>query len=152
MVAQHTGWQYDTISLGTHSVSEINNLRVRFRYYKSGPSDDVRIDHVMIGIRTGSTNYELDLEAQFTGLPQASNEYLSIYGGVQGTENLRVDVWNGTQYVTIISDIQAGWNHVDASSYHTSTTFNIRFKDTVQASDIVQNRWEIDALYLNLWD
>jgi hypothetical protein len=151
-VAQHTGWQYDTISLGTHTVSEINNLRVRFRYYRSGPSDDVRIDHVMIGVRTGSTNYELDLEAQFTGLPQASNEYLSIFGAVQGTENLRVDVWNGIQYVTLISDIQVGWNHVDVSSYHTSTTFNLRFKDTVQASDTVQDRWEIDALFLNLWD
>jgi hypothetical protein len=151
-VAQHTGWQYDTISLGTHTVSEVNNLRVRLRYYKSGPGDDVRIDHIMIGVTTGSTSYELDLEAQFTELPQASNEYLSIYGGVQGAENLQVDVWNGTQYVTLISDVQVGWNHVDVSSYHVGTTFNIRFKDTVQVSDFVQDLWEIDALYLNLWD
>jgi hypothetical protein len=151
-VAQHTSWQYDAISLGTHTVSEVNNLRVRFEYHRSGPSDDVRIDHVMIGIRTGSTNYELDLEAHFTGLPQVSNEYLSVYGGVQGTENLQLDVWNGIQYVTLIPDIQTGWNHVDVSSYHTGTTFNIRFKDTVQVGDIVQDRWEIDACYLNLWD
>jgi hypothetical protein len=151
-VAQHTSWQYDAISLGTHTVSEVNNLRVRFEYHRSGPSDDVRIDHVMIGIRTGSTNYELDLEAHFTGLPQVSNEYLSVYGGVQGTENLQLDVWNGIQYVTLIPDIKTGWNHVDVSSYHTGTTFNIRFKDTVQVGDIVQDRWEIDACYLNLWD
>jgi hypothetical protein len=106
----------------------------------------------MIGVSNSSSSYKLDLEAQFTELPQKTNEYLSIYGGVQGSENLKVEVWNGTQYVTLISDLQTGWNHVDVSSYHTGSTFNIRFKDTVQANDLIQDFWEIDAMYLNLWD
>ena len=97
-------------------------------------------------------NFELDLEAQFTGLPQASNEYLSIFGAVQGAENLRVDIWDGVQYVTVIPDIQTGWNHVNVSSYHTGTILNIRFKDALQLGDPGRTQWEIDALYLNLWD
>jgi hypothetical protein len=96
--------------------------------------------------------YEIDLEIQFTGLPQTTNEYLSIYGGIQGTENLQVDVWNGAQYVNLIPDVQAGWNHVNVSNYHTGSTFNIRFKDTLRAVDSIRDFWEIDALYLNLWD
>jgi hypothetical protein len=109
------------------------------------------IDAVLLN-QYNETNFELDLEVQFIGLPQKSNEYLSIFGGVQGSENLQVDVWNGTQYVTLISDIQFGWNHVDVSSYHTGPTFDLRLKDTLQVNDLVQDNWEIDALYLNLWD
>jgi hypothetical protein len=109
------------------------------------------IDVVLLN-QYSSFNYEVDLEVQFSNLPQASNEYLSIFGGVQGAENLEVDIWNGVQYVNVIPDIQAGWNHVNVSSYHTGPTFNIRFKDTIRVSDFTQNQWEIDALYLNLWD
>jgi len=47
-VAQHTGWQYDTIDLGVHTVSEVNNLRVYLEYQKVGGADDIRIDHIRI--------------------------------------------------------------------------------------------------------
>ena len=116
-----------------------------------GIISDWDVDAVLLRHYSG-VNFELDLEAQFIGLPQASNEYLSIFGAVQGTENLRVDIWDGIQYVTLIPDIQTGWNHVDVSSYHTGTNINIRLKDSFQLGDSVRSQWEIDALYLNLWD
>jgi hypothetical protein len=99
-----------------------------------------------------SVNYELDLEAQFSHLPQATNEYLSIYAGVQDLENLQVDIWNGTHYVNVMPDIIPGWNHVNVSSYHINPTFNIRFKDSIVVLDQIQDSWEIDLLVLHLWD
>ena len=63
-----------------------------------------------------------------------------------------MEVWDGTQYVPLIADVQPGWNSVDVSTYHTGSTFNIRFKDTTQLGDAVQENWEIDTLFLNLWD
>ena len=63
-----------------------------------------------------------------------------------------MEVWDGTQYVTLIADVQPGWNSVDVSTDHTGSTFNIRFKDTTQLGDAVQENWEIDTLFLNLWD
>ena len=66
-IGQHTGWSYDTIDLGTHTVFEINNLRIYLVYKKSGAADDVRVDHARIGVAE-PTNYETDLEVQFTSV------------------------------------------------------------------------------------
>ncbi len=101
---------------------------------------------------SGSPQYELDLEVTWSGLPARSNEYLSVYGGTQGAEAFQVDVWDGIQWVNLIADVQAGWNNVDVSAYLTGTSFNIRFKDSLQVGDITQESWEIDALFLNLFD
>ena len=75
-----------------------------------------------------------------------------IHGGNQGGEALQVDVWDGIQWITLIGDVQTGWNNVDVSTYLTGSTFNIRFKDTTQIGDLSQDNWEIDALFLNLFD
>jgi len=102
-------------------------------------------DYVYVVKKVGivSTDYQLDLEIEWTGLPQTTYEYLSVYGGTQGTENLLVEVWDGAQYVTLISDVQPGWNSVDVSTYHTDSTFNIRFKDATQIGDANQETWYI---------
>lgn len=250
-VAQHTNWQYDTIDLGSHTVSEVNNLRVYFRYNDEGSDDDVRIDHVRIGVEslsggtnyeidfeykwtsaayssdneevciyvaahTGSetlnvnywsgswtslgtitstgwqnftatgltsptytiqlvgttessdsdqddwdidlvtlhtwnaSNYELDLEVQWTGVDyDETNEWLSIYGGTMGAEDILVDVWNGTAWINLFTDLSSGWNSVDVSSYLVSSTFTIRFRDAV--GDATDDRWEVDTAFLYVW-
>jgi hypothetical protein len=99
-----------------------------------------------------STNYWLDLEVMWIGLPQKTYEYLMIYGDAQDAEALRVDVWFGGQWVTIIPDIQPGWNTVDITPYLTGSVFNIRFRDTLRDPDTTQSRWIIDAMYLNLFN
>jgi hypothetical protein len=150
-VAQHIGWQYDTIDLGSRSVSEVNNLRVRFTYQSSAPNDDVRIDHVRIGVKD-SDNYELDLEVQWTSVDyDESNEFLCIYGGSIGTENITVDVWNGSDWENLHSDLDSGWKNVSVSSYLDSSNFTIRFKGGNETSDTTQTTWDIDAALLHVW-
>ena len=133
----------------------IVDFQIRWRANDvEGGGETAYFDYVYLEKEVGlaSTSYELDLEVEWTGLPQATYEYLSVYGGIQGAENLFVEVWDGSQYVTLIVDVQPGWNSVDVSTYHTNSTFNIRFKDATQLGDVVQENWEIDALFLNLWD
>jgi hypothetical protein len=120
----------------------------QFKNNRHGYVENVSIDKEIID----TPRYRLDFEVEWTNLPQTSNEFLSIYAGRQGGENLQIDVWNGLSYVSIISDLQQGWNNVNVSSYHTEDIFNIRFIDTNQTIDTFQDSWEIDALYLNLWD
>ena len=132
----------------------IIDFQVGWRTVGAGGGETAYFDYVYLEkeVSLASTDYELDLEVEWTGLPQATYEYLSVYGGTQGAENLLVEVWDGAQYVTLIADVQPGWNSVDVSTYHTSSTFNIRFKDATQLGDVVQENWDIDALFLNLWD
>ena len=249
-VAQHTSWQYDTIDLGSHTVSEVNNLRVYFRWVGYGTPDDVRIDHVHIGVSSpASPNYEIDFEYKWTtaayssdneeiciyvgahagsetlnvnywsgswtllgtitstgwnnftatGLTSAiytiqligatesgdgdqddwnidlitlhtwnassyeldlevrwtdvdhdeTNEWLCIYGGTMGSEDILVDVWNGATWINLFTDLSSGWNSVDISSYLDSSTFTIRYRSIADA--IQADEWEIDAAFLYVW-
>jgi len=96
--------------------------------------------------------YKLDLEVSWTGLPTRTNEFLTVYGGVMGAETLQVDYWNGSTWVNVIPSVTAGYNLVDVSSYLLGSSFTIRFVDSVQLGDSVEESWEIDAVFLNLFD
>ena len=69
-----------------------------------------------------------------------------------GAETLRVDYWDGATWVNIIPSVSSGWNVVDVSVYLTGSAFTIRFVDSVQLADTTQDSWEIDAVFLNLFD
>lgn len=147
----HTDWLYDTIDLGTHTVAEVNALRVWFDYIFVGAKDEVRIDHVRIGVSAaGGTNYDLDLEVGWlTADFDETNEELCIFAGTQGSEALQVDVWNGA-WTNVITDVVAGWNNVSVSSYLTDATFEIRFTDTT--GDAVEaDTWQVEAVLLHTW-
>jgi len=96
--------------------------------------------------------FKLDIEVSWTGLPTKTNEFLTIYGGTMGGESLQVDYWNGATWVNIMPNVKSGWNVVDVSAYLTSSTFTIRFVDTLEVGDVTQDSWEIDAVFLNLFD
>jgi hypothetical protein len=106
----------------------------------------------LVALKPDTTNYELDLEVQWTnatcGLP---NEELCIFGGTMGTENIRVDVWNGTAWQNLFTDLTNGWNNVSVSSYLTSSNFTIRFKGDNETGDTTQDNWQIDATLLHVW-
>ena len=103
-------------------------------------------------LQSPTPNYILDLEVQWTNADyDETNEWLSIYGGTMGPEALQVDVWNDTDWVTVLTDLEIGWNSVNVSSYLTSSTFKIRFRDTLQTDDLTQDSWEIDATFLHVW-
>ena len=106
---------------------------------------------------TGSSDYQLDQEVQFInlplGLPIAN---LSIYGGTQGSEALRVFIYNtsSSSWDLLISDLQAGWNNVSIIGtgwYDSSSTITINFNDTTKTGDSsTQDSWNIDATIIYL--
>ena len=101
---------------------------------------------------TLASNYELDLEVQWTNADfNQTNEYLCLYGGTMGAEDIRVDVWNGSSWTNLFTDLSTGWNNVTVSSYLTSSTFTIRFKGSDETGDTTQDSWNIDATLLNVW-
>lgn len=92
-VGQHVTKQYDTIDLGTHTVSEINNLRVYFVYQKVGGAVEVYIDHVRIGIRPAIDTVQTDKSVYSVG------EYITVtwtnYNGFpSGEDYIHVEYWN----------------------------------------------------------
>ncbi|MEM2387177.1 MAG: hypothetical protein QXO50_04090 [Candidatus Bathyarchaeia archaeon] len=96
-------------------------------------------------------NYELDLEAQWINVDyDEENEYfLCIKTGTLDNESLKVDVWNGNSWITVISSLSANtWNNVSVSPYLTSSTFTIRFKAANETDDTTQSSWQIDCVLL----
>ncbi len=150
--AENTWLNYNLATSDPQYLSAVFQFRFRATGIANGQS--IWIDQITLNsvATPPTTNYWLDLEVLWIGLPQKTYEYLLIYGEAQDAEALRVDVWNGVQWVTIISDIQPGWNTVDITAYHTGSIFNIRFRDTLRDPDITQSSWIIDAMYLNLFD
>ncbi len=147
-----TGWNNYTIT-GEAGLTETMTLRFLGGTDFSDTTEDTwEIDAVLLSQSGFQVYYELDLEVLWSGLPSFANGYLMVYGETQGVEDLQLDVWNGSQWVMVIADIQAGWNAVDVSTYLTGSSFNIRFKDTLQVGDSTQENWEIDTLVLNLFD
>jgi len=97
-------------------------------------------------------NYELDLEVQWTSVDyDESNEFLCIYGGTMGAENITVDVWNGSAWENVRSDLNSGWNNVSVTSYLTASNFTIRFKGGDETGDTTQHTWDIDTTLLHVW-
>jgi hypothetical protein len=106
----------------------------------------------IIYVAFGGRNYELDLEVQWTGVNYTqSNEWLCIYGGTMTSESLRVDVWNGLVWNSVVANLSSGWNNVSVSSYLVSVNFTIRFRDATTTGDAVQSSWQIDVSLLHLW-
>ena len=120
---------------------------------KVGGSSDVYVDAALISVNyTSVSNCELDLEVQWTNVDyNEANEELCIYGGTMGSENIMVDVWNGSAWQNLFADLTGGWNNVTVTSYLTSPTFTIRFKGATETSDSTQDNWAVDATLLHVW-
>jgi hypothetical protein len=129
-----------------------SNFRIRFDA-TLGYGQNVWVDDVLIRKETQSSDdYQLNLEVQWTNAYyKATNEELCIYGGNMGSENLQVDVWDGSTWENLLVDLSSGWNNISVSSYLDSPTFTIRFKGGDETSDAVQDSWNIDATLLHVW-
>ncbi len=98
-----------------------------------------------------TTNYETDLEVQWTNIDfNLQNEVLAIYLTTGTSEDLQVDVWDGDSWEKVVTNLSAGWNNVSVSPYLTSSTFTIRFKGSQDSYDNVQDSWQVDATLLRL--
>jgi len=156
-LTQPTGISYDTTSGHLWIVSK--STEYLYEYYINGtaitdwdPFPGSTPEGVAYASVEDTYNYELDLEVQWTDVDyDETNEYLCIYGGTMGYENITVDVWNGTAWNNVFDDLSGGWNNVSVSSYLTSSDFTIRFKGGNETSDTTQHSWNIDATLLHVW-
>ena len=97
-------------------------------------------------------NYVLALEEQWTNVNYTNAQLCIKTGSFSGTETLEIDAWNGSTWIGIMGSLNAtNWNNVTVSAYLTTANFTIRFKDTNQTFDTVQNTWQIDAALLTVW-
>jgi len=153
-VGLHTGWQYDTLALGTHPVSEVNNLRIYLIYSKSGPASNVWVDHIRIGVSiSANTNYELDFEYQWTAaVSNQVNEQVCLYvTSHTGTQNLLVNYWTGSAWSLLGTVITTGWSNFTAIGL-ASPTYTIQLKGAIESSDSAQDSWNIDVIMLHTWN
>jgi hypothetical protein len=141
--------QYTIASLNSQYF--ISNFRIQLNA-NLGSGEIVGIDTVLVEKTTGSYNYELDLEVQWTAADfDETNELLRIYAGTQDAEALKVDVWTGS-WTNIIADLAAStYTEIDVSSYLTSATFTLRFLGGTESSDTSSSSWQIDSVYLHTW-
>jgi len=111
-------------------------------------ADIIQIDTLLIE----TAYFVLDLEVRWTELDfDETNEWICIYGGTMGSEDILVDIWNGTAWVNIFTDLLPGWNSVDISSYLISSALTIRFKGATETADAIEDTWEIDAAFVYAW-
>ncbi|MDH5378099.1 MAG: hypothetical protein OEX00_07250, partial [Gammaproteobacteria bacterium] len=105
-----------------------------------------------VALKPSAVNYELDLEVQWTNATYVMpNEELCIFGGTMGSEDVQVDVWNGSTWHNLFTDLSSGWNNVSVTDYLVSSTFTIRFKGGTETGDTSQDSWEIDCTLLHTW-
>lgn len=138
----------------------INSGTVEIRFTDTSDEataqDTYQIDCVLIhGWSAGATNYELDLEVQFTSITAtqygSTVEYLCIETGTftdAGSEHINVEYWNGADW-TSLGDLAANtWNNITIHSYLDSATFTIHFLGSSEVSDTNQGTFEIDAVLI----
>ena len=160
------GWGY-TVQLGNFVEDEwvhyqdeitdsrylISDFQIRIRINDLESYEHAYVDLFTVKKAIDSTGYELDLEEQFTNINYTNpNQDLCIKAGSLGSEPLMVDVWTGTSWsnVATLTGLVNGWKNVSVSSYLTSETLTIRFRGSMESSDLVQDSWEIDAVLLGL--
>jgi hypothetical protein len=118
--------------------------RSNFNNEKAGP--DSNYGRLQEG---GSSNsYRLDQEEQFTGVTNyLSVTELHIYTGSLSSEDIQVYYWNGATWVLLASDLSSNTLNIIPVTL-TSSTFEIRFRDSSQSSDSNQSEWSIDYVAL----
>jgi len=135
-----------------HLINDANGL-ITVVAFNGDTSDSIVVNYVEVVVHySGTSNYELDLEVQWTSVDfDETNEELCIYGGIMGTENITVDVWYNSAWQNVLTDLTSGWNNVPVSSYLDSSTFTIRFKGANETGDSTEDSWNIDVTLLHVW-
>ena len=145
---------WNNVSVATY----LTNSTITFRYKGGTESSDTvqttwQIESALLHTWNNS-NYEIDLEEQWGNVDyyNEANEFLCIYlSSHVGSESIWVDVWYNSAWNNVLTDLSVGWNNVSVSAYLISSTFNIRFKGSIETADTTQDSWKIDAALLNVW-
>jgi len=147
---------YNATSLrASWSWADINNTDIQIEANGGAAPYTIYVDAIYMTVVIQITNYELDLEVQWTTADyDETNEYLCIYAGVMDAEDLKVDVRNTTAncWDNLFTNLTANsWNNISVSDYLTSVTFTIRFKGGTETGDANQDSWNIDTTLLHVW-
>lgn len=133
-------------------VNNTNQARIRYWQGVDATQEVLYVDYCGV-YGWNATNYELDLEGQWTDLPYSlPNEELSIYGGTMGTEGIKVDAWNGSSWEVVFTDLSSGWNNVTITDWLTTSILTIRFKGENVTGDTSQDSWQIDVALIHVWN
>ena len=131
-----------------------SSFAIKFTQYDNYPrtNDGRGFENINITYTTTGTDYTMDLEVQWIDLPYLLlNGNLSIYGGIMGDEDIKVDVWNGTGWETVLMDLSSGWNNVSVTDWLTSSTLTIGFKGGNETGDTSEDTWQIDVALIHIW-
>jgi len=143
------GWMNWTATTELDTWTKIDGAKIYIQSRVAAGTYEV--DCARLQVDYAPTNYELDLEVQWTSVDyNQENEELCIYTGTVGNEDLCIDYWNGSRWISLFTDLTASsWNNVSVSL--TGATFTIRFRGGAETSDSTQDTWEIDAVLLHAW-
>jgi hypothetical protein len=141
----------NTITTGpTDFRDSSGNWKLKITGVKSTSSSfDMKID--LTQFSPAVINYALNIEENWTNVNYAyPRQDLCIKtSNLSLNEDLVVDVWDGSSWVTTINSLQNNdWNNVSVTQYIDSSTFKIRFRGSNDASDPIQDSWSIDAVLL----
>lgn len=136
-------------------VSYLDSSQFTIRFNDEDDSDTDQdswlIDCALLNL-TSDPNYRLSMQVNWTGVDYSQPyEDLCIYASSLPSEYLRVDVWDGSNWQTIINALNNGWTNISVTSYLTTDTFTIRFNDTTD-SDATQDTWNIGSVLLHCWE
>jgi hypothetical protein len=67
------------------------------------------------------------------------------------TENLKVDVWTGSAWQNVFTQLINGWNNATITPYLTSSTITIRYKGSNETNDSTQDSWNVDTAVIHTW-
>jgi len=156
IISDLTSNTWNNISISTYLTSSTLTIRFKGGTESSDTNKDSwDIECSLIHVWSSETNYELDLEIQWTGANYTrANEELCIKTGTTDTEDIKVYVWNvtGSSWHLVFDDLSAGnWNNASVTDYLTSSAFTVRFLGGTETSDTNQDSWQIDCALLHTW-
>ena len=103
----------------------------------------------LIQYSPNATNYVLNLQEQWLNV-NATNlrQDLCIKTGTMGTEPLLVQVLHGGSWNNLMTLSPNYFNNASLAPYIDSSTLTIRFVGSNDATDPIQDSWNIDSVYL----
>jgi len=153
VIRTSAGWTEFDVTARLDTWAEIDSAKI----YLNGDTTQAGTyrlfaDYAMLRINYTIMNYDLDLEVQWTNATyDMPHEELCIFGGTMASENLEVDVWNGSAWQNLFPGLSSGWNNVSVTDYLVSPVFTIRFQGGAKTGDALQDRWQIDSTLLHTW-
>jgi len=150
--------RYQTTGDDTIIYSNGNIYPTSFAFDSSWTDSEYTVDStaeasIYCNYTTGSTNYELDMEYNWTGVNFSETvENLCIYvNDTSGNENLLVNYWDGDSWELLDTIDGTGWFNSTATGL-TGVEYFIQFIGASESSDTTQDFWDIDCIFLETYN